>query len=495
MLLHRLWDAKLAQASYLIGCAEAREALVIDATRDVDQYLALAASLDLRVAHVTETHIHADFVSGSRELAARANATLYLSGEGGPDWLYDFAGSDGAIGLHDGDGFSVGRIGITVLHTPGHTPEHLTFLVTDGAAATAPIAAVTGDFVFVGDVGRPDLLERAARLEGTMESAARTLFRSIQRFKSQPDYLQIWPGHGAGSACGKGLSAIPHSTVGYERRFNWAFAVTDEAEFVRLVLQGQPEPPRYFGMMKRINKEGPRALGGLPRPKPMPADGVIEVLDRRELVVDTRTSSEYATGHLPGSINIPFNNSFTTWAGWVLPYDRDFHLISAKPDGRHSELALRDLAMIGLDRVAGSFGLDALGAWTGAGRALATFGRISAPELAERLVAGAATVVDVRSRLEWEAGHIPGVVNIPADEIASRIDELPSGRPLVVHCQGGTRSAIAASMLDAHGIGDVLDLPGGLTEWESAGLPVARESGSLAELVTAPLDRAARRSG
>ena len=482
MLLHRIWDPKLAQAGYLIGCTEAREALVIDATRDVDQYLAFAASLNLRIAHVTETHIHADFVSGSRELAARAGARLYLSEEGGPDWRYDFAASDGAVGLHEGDRFTMGRVGIDVLHTPGHTPEHLTFLITDGAAATEPIAAVTGDFVFVGDVGRPDLLERAARVEGTMESAARALFRSVQRFKSQPDYLQIWPGHGAGSACGKGMSAIPHSTVGYERRFNWAFGVTDEAEFVRLVLEGQPDPPKYFGTMKRINKEGPRALGGLPRPNPLAADGVIEVLDRGELVIDTRSAAEFATGHLPGSINIPFNNAFTTWAGWIVPYTRDVYLVSAKPDGRQSELALRDLAMIGLDRVAGSFGLDALGAWTHAGRSLASFGRISARELSSRLEAGAA-VVDVRSRAEWEAGHIPGVINIPASEIVDRMDELPQGRPVVVHCEGGTRSAIAASLLDARGVGEVLDVPGGFREWEKEGLPATRESGSLADLV------------
>ena len=495
MLLHRLWDPKLAQAGYLIGCTEAREALVIDATRDVDQYLALAASLNLRIAHVTETHIHADFVSGSRELAARAGAKLYLSDEGGPDWRYAFATSDGAICLHEGDGLTMGRVGVEVLHTPGHTPEHLTFLITDGATATEPIAAVTGDFVFVGDVGRPDLLERAARVEGTMESAAKTLFRSVQRFKLQPDYLQIWPGHGAGSACGKGMSAIPHSTVGYERRFNWAFGVNDETEFVRLVLEGQPDPPTYFGTMKRINQEGPRALGGLPRPNPLPAERMTEVLDRHELVIDTRSSAEYATGHLPGSINIPFNNAFTTWAGWVVPYDRDVYLISAKPDGRQSELALRDLAMIGLDRVAGSFGLDALGAWTHAGRSLAGYGRTSARELSHRLDAGTAAVVDVRSRDEWEAGHIPGAANIPAGEITDRIDELPQGRPLVVHCQGGTRSAIAAGLLDAHGLTEVLDMPGGFTEWETHGLPVERETASLADLVIAPLDRAARRSG
>jgi hydroxyacylglutathione hydrolase len=495
VLLHRIWDPKLAQSGYLIGCTEAREALVIDATRDVEQYLALAASFNLRLAHVTETHIHADFVSGSRELAARAGARLYLSDEGGAGWRYDFAGPDGAVPLRDGDRFTVGRVGIQVLHTPGHTPEHLTFLVTDRESATEPIAAVTGDFVFVGDVGRPDLLERAARVEGTMDAAARTLFRSIQRFKSQPDYLQIWPGHGAGSACGKGMSAIPHSTVGYERRFNWAFGVTDEAEFVRLVLEGQPDPPRYFGAMKRINKEGPRALGGLPRPKPLAAEDIIGVLERGELVIDTRTGAEFATGHLPGSINIPFNNAFTTWAGWVVPYDRDIYLISAKPDGRQSELALRDLAMIGLDRVVGSFGLDALGAWTGSGRTLRSYGRISVRELSERLEAGSAVAVDVRSRDEWEAGHIPGVPNIFAGEISDRIPELPAGRPLVLHCQGGTRSAIAASLLDARGVGEILDAPGGFAEWEREGLPVTRDSGSLADLVTAPLDRAAQRTG
>ena len=486
MLLHRIWDPKLAQASYLIGCVEAKEALVIDPNRDVDQYLALAASLQLRVAHVTETHIHADFCSGARELATRAKAKLYLSDEGGDEWRYAFAAADGAVLLHEGDRFVMGNISIQALHTPGHTPEHLTFLVTDGAAATEPIAAVTGDFVFVGDVGRPDLLERAAGVSGTMDAAARTLFRSLQRFKLQPDWLQIWPGHGAGSACGKGLSAIPHSTVGYERRFNWAFGVTDEAEFARMALAGQPDPPKYFGTMKRLNREGPRLLGGLPRPAPMAPEKVLEVVDAGGFLIDTRTAAEYASGHIPGTLNIPFNNAFTTWAGWVMPYDRDAYLLSAKADGRQAEGAMRDLAMIGYDRVAGSFGAEALGAWTGAGRALSTLTRITARDLAQRMERGAAAVVDVRSRVEWEAGHIPGVPNIPASEIADRIRELPQARPLVLHCQGGTRSAIAVSLLDVRGITGVVDLPGGYTEWELEGLPSERGDGNLADLVLGP---------
>ena len=384
----------------------------------------------------------------------------------------------------------MGRVSIQVIHTPGHTPEHLTFLVTDGAAATEPIAAVTGDFVFVGDVGRPDLLERAAGVGGTMDAAARTLFRSLERFKLQPDWLQIWPGHGAGSACGKGLSAIPHSTVGYERRFNWAFEVKDEAEFARLVLAGQPDPPKYFGTMKRINREGPRLLGGLPRPVPVEPEEIFGVMDRGALVLDTRTGAEYASGHIPGTINIPFNNAFTTWAGWLVPYDRDVYLLSAKADGRQAEGALRDLAMIGLDRIAGSFGAEALGAWTHAGRGLTAIGRITVRELAERMGRGAAAVVDVRTRAEWEAGHIPGVPNIPASEIAARIGELPDTRPLVVHCQGGTRSTIAASLLDAHGLTDVMDLPGGFAEWEGEGLPVTTPAaGAMADLVLGPSAR------
>ncbi len=213
MVFKRLYDTKLAQASYLIGSAETKQAVVIDPNRDVEQYLDAAAGEGLSITHVTETHIHADFVSGSRELAARTGATLYLSDEGDADWKYAFAVKDGAVLLKDGDSFAVGSLRIQARHTPGHTPEHLSFLVTDTANADDPIGAVTGDFLFVGDVGRPDLLERAAHHAGTMEASARTLFRSLQQLKDLPDSLQIWPGHGAGSACGKNLGAVPQSTA------------------------------------------------------------------------------------------------------------------------------------------------------------------------------------------------------------------------------------------------------------------------------------------
>jgi hydroxyacylglutathione hydrolase len=278
MIVKRFYDEKLAQASYLIGCAATGEALVVDANRDLDQYLEMAEAEGVRITHVSETHIHADYVSGSRELAQRTGAQLYLSDEGDENWKYAFAEEAGAILVKDGDHFQVGNIRIAVMHTPGHTPEHISFLVTDGAAADRPIGALTGDFVFVGDVGRPDLLEKAAGVTGTMEAGARVLFHSLERFKEQPDYLQIWPGHGAGSACGKGLSSIPTSTVGYERLFNWAFQIDDEEEFVAAVLEGQPEPPKYFAEMKRINKVGPAILSGFRRPERLTTDRLAEVL-------------------------------------------------------------------------------------------------------------------------------------------------------------------------------------------------------------------------
>jgi hydroxyacylglutathione hydrolase len=472
MLLQRLHDARLAQSSYLIGCAAAGDAIVIDPTRNIEQYLSAAAALGVRIGHVTETHIHADFVSGSRELAARTGATLYLSDEGGPDWRYEYAGSTGAVSLHEGDEVAVGSVRLRTVHTPGHTPEHLSFLVTDGAAATEPIAAVTGDFIFVGDVGRPDLLERAARHAGTMEASARTLFHSLQRFKSLPDWLQIWPGHGAGSACGKGLSSIPHSTIGYERRFNWAFAVGDEDEFVALVLAGQPAPPRYFGTMKRINKEGPALRAGASPPPLLAPERLAPLIAGGAFVIDTRPASEYAAGHVPGTLNIPLNTAFTGWAGWLAPYDRDLYLVMGTPAA--AEQAVRDLAMIGLDRVAGIFGPEVLAAWAAAGCALDTVSSIGVAELAGRLSDGTLTAIDVRSRAEWESGHIPGVRNFPLGELTDRLAELPANGALVVQCQGGGRSAIAASVLQRHGWDRVLNLSGGISEWSRAGLPTER---------------------
>ena len=470
MLFQRLFDEGLAQASYLIGCPDSGQAVVIDPNRSVDQYIAAAEGYGLRITAVTETHIHADFVSGTRELAARSGATMYLSAAGPPEWRYDFATGSDVVLLSDRATFKVGHVELQAIHTPGHTPEHLSFLVTDTASALEPMGILTGDFVFVNDVGRPDLLEKAAQLQGTADAGARQLFRSLVWFKTLPDHLQIWPGHGAGSACGRGMSAVPQSTVGYERRFNWALEVTEEDEFVRRVLEGQPEPPRYFGMMKRINREGPRVLGTTALPERLAEQRLASLLESGAVIFDTRPAVDFAAGHIPGTISIPFNKSFPTWAGGLLPYDRDIHpIVDAARPGLLDQI-VKSLLMIGLDRVPGYFGTEVLALWKGEHGALPKVRQMSIAELErerERSV-----VLDVRGRNEWDAGHIKGALHIPLAELQDRLQEIPDGQPIAVHCQGGGRSAIASSLLRAAGHTEVGNVTGGFGEWVKSGQPV-----------------------
>lgn len=470
MIIRRFFDPKLAQTSYLIACARMKSAIVFDPNRDIGQYVRAAADERVAITHVTETHIHADFVSGARDLARATGAQLLLSDEGDANWKYAYATSAGARLVTDGDTVMVGNVRVRVVHTPGHTPEHVAFLITDTAAADEAIGVVTGDFVFVGDVGRPDLLERAAKVEGTMESAARTLFRSLQEFKRHPDWLQIWPGHGAGSACGKGLSAIPHSTVGYEKRFNWAFQIADEGTFVRAVLEGQPEPPKYFAQMKRLNKEGSPPYDPRRRPPPGKLPQLRAALSDGTPVVDTRPAAAFAERHVPGTINIPLDRSFNTYAGWLLPYDRDVALIADGPVSLGE--ALHDLAMVGFDRIGVALDVSVMDQWAAAGNALESVETISVGGLRHRLDAGTASVVDVRGAAEWEAGHLPGVPNIPLGYLTERLDELPTGGTIVLQCQHAGRSAIAASLLQARGIKNVLNLEGGFAAWQAAGLLV-----------------------
>ncbi len=477
MILRRFYDDNLAQASYLVGCARTGESLVVDPNRDADAYIEAASREGLRITHVIETHIHADFVSGLRELCARTGARPYLSGEGGRDWQYAFAQADGAQVLMDGDTFMVGNIRVQSIHTPGHTPEHMTFMVTDTAGADQPMGAFTGDFIFAGDVGRPDLLEKAAGVAGTMQAAAQELFASLQSFKSNPDYLQLWPGHGAGSACGKALGAVPQTTLGYERLFNRAIVETREDAFVADILDGQPVPPRYFAQMKRINREGPSILGATPQPHYVHADQLNDILDAGGLVIDIRPWSEFAHEHVHRTVNIPLNKSFSTWAGSLVPYDADFHLLA--PDAIAAERALRDLSMIGLDRVAGVFTRESLDAAKAAGRTRGSE-QINVHRLAEEAGAGGVTILDVRNLQEWREGHIPAeqfaganVVNIPLGQLDARIGEVPRDARLLVHCKAGGRSAIASSMLERHGIDAAVSVQGGFDAWRNAALPVS----------------------
>ena len=472
MLFRRLYDDDLAQATYLIGCQATGEALVVDPSREVVRYLRAAEEEHLRITHVTETHIHADFLSGSRELARRTNARLLLSAEGGPDWQYAFAAEAGATPLHDGSSFSIGKVRVDVLHTPGHTPEHIAFLVTDTATAPEPMGILTGDALFVGDVGRPDLLvktsgRRAAEdAQREMGASARVLYRTLDRFRALPGHLQVWPGHGAGSPCGKSLGAVPQSTIGYELRFNWAFGVPDEAEFVQRILDGQPEPPRYFARMKRLNRDGPPAPALASAPVGLQGESLATMQRGGVTILDTRTARDFTAGHIPGSLNVPLDRSFVIRAGSVLPDDAIVALLVAGGLPLADRL-VRALGLIGVDDVRGVFDEGALD-WQKAHGGLQSTPLVSPADVSRD---GSAQVVDVRGAAEFAAGHLPGAVNIPLPELPDRIGELPAG-PIVLHCQGGTRSAIAASVVRAAGRDDVSDMEGGYAAWKRAGLPV-----------------------
>ncbi|HEX2781830.1 MAG TPA: MBL fold metallo-hydrolase, partial [Gemmatimonadaceae bacterium] len=394
MLFRRFYDDALAQASYLIGCQRTGEAIVVDPNRDVEQYIAAAAAENARITAVTETHIHADFVSGSRQLARQTSAQLLLSDEAPEEWAYRFADSDGARLLRDGDSIEIGDVRLDVLHTPGHTPEHLSFLVTDTSVASEPMGLLSGDFLFVGDVGRPDLLERAAGEAGTSAAMARVLFESMQRVRELPEWLQVWPGHGAGSACGKSLGAVPQSTVGYERRFNWAFQIDDAAEFVSAALDGQTDPPRYFARMKRINRDGPAILDPSKRVPVLDTKAFAAARAAGAVVVDTRSTAAFAEGHLKGAIAIPAGGSVLKWSGSLLDGEQRIALIAA--DAVSAERTTRQLAMIGFDQVVGFAAADTareLASRDGEDRVE----RVSSTELARRMAEDEVYVVDVRA--------------------------------------------------------------------------------------------------
>ena len=469
MIFKRFYDENLAQASYLIACEQTRDAMVVDPTTDVGLYTRAAGADRLRIAHVTETHIHADFVSGARELADAAGATLHLSADGG-EFGYAKEALKSANKLSEGSRFDIGEIRVTVAHTPGHTPEHLTFLLSDLARGEQPVGALTGDFIFVGDVGRPDLLEKAAGVTGTMANSARQLFRSIDRFRKYPDHLQLWPGHGAGSACGKSLGAMPQTTLGYEKLFNWALSEMSEDTFVQRVLENQPVPPRYFATMKRLNREV-RRLQKTQIAQRMDSDQLDAALKGKGFVVDTRTAEKFATGHIPGTLNIPLGKSFLNWVGALVPDDRDLYLIVDSDSDDAVKKIIADLCKIGMANVAGYFGTNVVQDWK------AKRGQVE--KVSQLDVSGLRTaegrdvqIIDVRSPEEWSHGHIPGAQHLPLAALPDRLDEIDSSKPVVLQCRGGGRSSIATSLLLSRGLANVSNLKGGYDAWVAEGLPV-----------------------
>ena len=452
MLLRQIADPTLAQYAYLVGCQRTKEALVVDPERDVDRYLAAAAAEGLTVTHVAETHVHADFLSGARDLAEATGARLFLSAEGedagwGSAWA---EGRDDVTFLRDGDAFRVGHIEITAVHSPGHTPEHLAYLVTDhGGGASSPMGLLSGDFVFVGDLGRPDLLESAAGQAGAQAPAARMLYDSVQRFLDLDDHVQVWPGHGAGSACGKALGAVPQSTVGYERRYNGAIDAAQRGRegFVDAILDAQPEPPLYFGRMKRQNRDGVPPLSALPAPRALSPDeladlGAVGLGDA--VVVDARPDrSAFMAAHLPGALYSPLTKAFSTVVGSFVA-DPDTPLVLVLPEGRVEE-AVRHLVRIGYDDVPAYATYETLADVLRRDGVASTIPEVGFEEVAGRPVGAA--VLDVRRAAEHAGGHVPGAANVAHTRLAGRTDDVPEGAPLYVHCQSGARAAVASAFL------------------------------------------------
>ncbi|MGB4398797.1 MAG: rhodanese-like domain-containing protein [Daejeonella sp.] len=461
MYFQHVYDKSLAQASYFIGCQKAGVAAVIDPKRDVDTYIEIAKANNMKITHILETHIHADFLAGSRELAKLTGADMYLSDEGGQGWEYEFP----HIGLKDGDQMKLGNLVIDVMHTPGHTPESISFLLTDTPAINKPVMLFTGDFVFVGDIGRPDLLEKAAGMIGTQDIGAKQMYQSIKKFEALPDYIQVWPGHGAGSACGKALGSVPSSTVGYEKIRNWAFQFEkDEKGFADYLLEDQPEPPKYFAMMKKLNKVDRKLLTEVPKLKSLSAEELKANLAKGMKLIDARDKAEFAAGFIPGSINIQGNNSFGTWAGWFLKYDEPFMLLA---DENQLDDLTRKLMRIGLDNIEGY--ISGTSVFEETGGTLQRANNISLEETKNLIHNNNVQVVDLRGAAEFKAGHIAKADNVFVGTLAENLDKISKDRKVIIHCQGGDRASIGYSILARNGFTNVSNFSGSINEWVGAG--------------------------
>lgn len=470
MFFQHVYDKSLAQGSYVIGCQATGEAIIIDAQRDIDIYLEIAEQNNLSITHITETHIHADFLCGSRELAAVTGASMYLSGEGGKDWQYQFPHKS----LKEGDLIKVGNLSLEVLYTPGHTPESISFLLTDHPATDKPVMVFTGDFVFVGDIGRPDLLEKAAGIIGTKETGAKQMFQSLKKISALPEYVQVWSAHGAGSACGKNLGAVHSSTVGYEKIRNWAFQYgEDEKSFTDYLLADQPEPPKYFAMMKHLNKVNRPLLVEVPKHPKLSSGQFLSAYEKGIKVIDTRDKADFAKGFIAGSLNIQGNNSFSTWCGWLLNYQEQFMLVAE--DAQMEDLT-RKLMRIGLDNIYGY-----ISDVNNLGIELQTADVISVDEFKTYISKENVQIVDVRGVTEYEAGHIEGVENVFVGTLQDNLGKISKDKQVIIHCQAGDRSTIAYSVLANSGFKNVKNFSGGMKAWLAAdGLAVTAEETAFA---------------
>lgn len=439
MFFKQFYDNHLSQASYLVGCQRTGEAIVIDPVRDLTKYMEVADSEGFKITQAAETHIHADFASGIRDVQERLNANIYVSGEGDDQLSYKNMPEHTNF-VKNQDIIQVGNIKLEVLHTPGHTPESISFLLTDeGGGSSVPMGLFSGDFIFVGDIGRPDLLEKSVQMEGTTEIGAKQMYQSIEGVKNLPGYIQIWPGHGAGSPCGKALGAIPMSTLGYEKINNWAFNVTDESKFVETLTSNQPAPPHHFAQMKKINQFGMNMY--------QPYD-VFPSLDNVRIAFDLRSKEAFHGGHTEGTINIPYNKNFINQIGWYLDYENSIDLIGDKST---VEQATHTLQLIGFDNVAGY--------------------RLPKSEILTQSIHSVDMtgkeeyILDVRNEEEWNNGHLDQAVNIPHGKLLNENIPFNKEDKIYLHCESGVRSSIAVGILENKGYENVVNIREGYQDF------------------------------
>jgi hydroxyacylglutathione hydrolase len=466
MILKQYYLGCLAHASYLLGDEASSTAIIVDPQRDIQQYLADAEKLGLQIRHVFLSHFHADFVAGHLELRDRCGATIHLGSRAQAEYVFS--------AMKDGDTLDFPGLRVQVLETPGHTIESISILVVDlQKDPTKPYAVLTGDTLFIGDVGRPDL---RASLGWSANDLGSHLYDSLHdKILKLPDETLVYPAHGSGSLCGKNLSSDTVSPLGVQRRMNYALQPMTKDEFIRLVTADQPDAPPYFTYDAILNTREHALLDSNLEEvlRPIELDEVLLMGDSGAQILDVRDAAEYAKGHLAGSINIGLGGQYATWAGTVL--DRAKPIVIIAEPGREKEAALR-LGRIGFDHVTGYMqgGMEAL-----AGRSDLVWPtkRVSAPEVAEELASsGPPLLLDVRTPREWAAKHVDGSVNVPLNHLQERIAEIPRERGIAVHCAGGYRSSIAASILQQYGITNLTEMAGGLAAWEAAKLPIVSEA-------------------
>jgi len=441
----------LAHASYLI--ASEGEAAVVDPQRDVDQYIESAARMGARIRYVVETHLHADFVSGHRELAERTGAEIVFGEAAAAEFPHR--------AVREGDELRIGGVVLRAIATPGHTPESVCWLVTDTASPDASQKLLTGDTLFIGDVGRPDL---AGGRGYTSQQMASMLYDSVHgKLLKLGDDVEVWPAHGAGSSCGRNISSDRSSTIGLQRRINYALQPMERDAFVAMMTTDLPPAPRYFAMDAEINRRGARALHEVDAPGLSPQD-VARRIGEGELLLDVRDNASFAAGHVPGAFNIGLSGQFASWAGTLLSPEQG--VVVAADDDRRGREAVMRLARVGLENVSGLLrgGMDA---WQQAGQEVATLLQIDVGELRSRL--GGLRVVDVRRPVEFATGHVPGALNVPLSELPDRVDELDPAQEIAVVCAGGYRSSIAASILQRHSFVGLRNVIGGTSAWLKAG--------------------------